>query len=52
MSVEPEVEPYAAEQQVVEQLRDARTRIEAELSKVIVGQKDVIEQLLTALLAG
>ena len=52
MSVEPEVEPYAAEQQVVEQLRDARTRIEAELSKVIVGQKDVIEQLLIALLAG
>jgi len=43
---------YAAEQQTVEQLFAGRTRIEAELAKVIVGQKAVIEQILIALLAG
>jgi MoxR-like ATPase len=42
----------AAERQAVEQLIAGRTRIQSELSKVIVGQKDVIEQLLIALLAG
>src|SRR3989441_6108175 len=41
-----------ADKQVVEQIISGRTRIEAELSKVIVGQKDVIEQLLIALFAG
>src|SRR4051812_6613709 len=43
---------YAAEQQAVEQLVAGRARIEAELAKVIVGQRDVIEQILIALLAG
>ncbi|HWY76190.1 MAG TPA: MoxR family ATPase, partial [Verrucomicrobiae bacterium] len=42
----------ASERQAVEQLIAGRTRIQTELSKVIVGQKDVIEQLLIALLAG
>jgi MoxR-like ATPase len=42
----------ASERQAVEQLIAGRTRIQNELSKVIVGQKDVIEQLLIALLAG
>ena len=40
------------EARVVEQIRESRGRIEAELSKRIVGQKDVIEQLLVCLVAG
>src|SRR6266567_2147710 len=40
------------EKQLVEQILAGRTRIQAELAKVIVGQKDVIEQLLIALFAG
>ena len=40
------------EQQIVEHLRDSRARIDAELSKTIVGQKDVVRQLLVSLLAG
>ena len=44
------VEP--TEQQIVEQLVAGRARIEAELAKVIVGQKEIIEELLIALFAG
>jgi MoxR-like ATPase len=40
------------EQQVVEHLRASRQRIDKELSKTIVGQKDVVQQLLISLLAG
>ncbi len=40
------------EQQVVEHLRESRARIDSELSKTIVGQKDVVQQLLISLLAG
>lgn len=36
----------------VQQIRQGKARIEAELSKVIVGQHDVIEQLLICLVAG
>ena len=43
---------HISEEQTVEQIKAGRTRIQAELSKVIVGQKDVIEQLLIALFAG
>src|SRR5687768_9940594 len=43
---------YAAEQKAVEQLTKSRTQIQAELSKVIIGQRGVIEQILIALLAG
>jgi MoxR-like ATPase len=43
---------YAEEQQAVELIRQSRKRIDAELSKVIVGQKEVIEQLLISLFAG
>jgi MoxR-like ATPase len=43
---------YAAEQQAVEQLTKSRAQIQAELSKVIIGQREVIEQILIALLAG
>jgi MoxR-like ATPase len=35
-----------------EKLRSGRVRVEAELAKTIVGQREVIEQLLLALLAG
>ena len=40
------------EQQVVEKLRESRDRIDTELSKTIVGQKDVVQQLLITLLGG
>lgn len=36
----------------VQQLSDAFRRITAELAKVIIGQKEVIEELLIALFAG
>jgi MoxR-like ATPase len=41
-----------AERETVERLVAGRKQIEAELGKVIVGQKDVIEQILIALFAG
>ena len=47
-----ELDTYEIEQQVVEQLRDSRSRIESELSKAIVGQKEAVEQLLISLFAG
>ena len=43
---------YELERQVVEQIRESRARIDAELSKVIVGQKDVVQQILLCLFAG
>jgi MoxR-like ATPase len=43
---------YELERQAVEQIRGARDRIGAELSKVIIGQQDVIEHLLIAVLSG
>src|SRR5215213_1980162 len=43
---------YADEQKAVEQLTASRTKITNELAKVIVGQRDVIEQILIALLSG
>jgi MoxR-like ATPase len=45
-------ESFQMEQQVVEQIRASRARIDRELSKVIVGQADVVEQLLVSLFAG
>ena len=38
--------------QAVERLRDAHARIRAELAKVIVGQDEVLEQLLITLFSG
>ncbi len=43
---------HEEEREAVERLIAGRARIEAELAKVIVGQKEVIEQLLIALFAG
>jgi MoxR-like ATPase len=50
--VETETESYQADAQAVEKLIAGRARIETELAKVIVGQKEVIEQILIALFAG
>jgi len=44
-------EAGASDLQAVERLKVAREKILAELHKVIVGQDDVVEQLLTALFA-
>jgi MoxR-like ATPase len=46
------VTPYDSERDTAEKLMAGRGRIEAELAKVIVGQRDVIEQIMIALLAG
>jgi MoxR-like ATPase len=43
---------YEEQRAAVEQLRVARARIAAELGKVIVGQREAIDQLLIAVLAG
>ncbi len=43
---------YQQEQEIVELIRSSREKIDQQLSKVIVGQKDVIEQLLVTLFAG
>jgi MoxR-like ATPase len=43
---------YELEKKVVEQLRVAREQIGAELSKSVVGQKEVVDQLLLALFSG
>ncbi len=40
------------EKEMVEKLRDAREIIGREVGKVIIGQNDVVEQLLIALLSG
>lgn len=47
-----ENETYQTDAQTVDKLIKGRARIDAELSKVIVGQKDVVEQILLALFAG
>jgi MoxR-like ATPase len=46
------MENQEVERQTVEQLRAARERINKELSKVLVGQQEVVEQLLYALFSG
>lgn len=55
---EPDVELELAdltperERELISQLRALRNRIDVELSKVIIGQKDVVQQLLISLLSG
>lgn len=46
------IETFDEEKQAVELLQSSRDKIYSELGKVIVGQTDVIEQLLVALFAG
>ncbi len=43
---------YESEREAVEQLKEARRRMGTELAKVVIGQEDVIEQLIVAVLAG
>jgi len=43
---------YEFERMAVQQISSARQRIGAELSKVIIGQQDVIDHLLIAVLSG
>ena len=47
-----DVDTFADEQQVVEQLQTARDKIDTELSKVIIGQREVIGEVLITLFAG
>jgi MoxR-like ATPase len=48
----PTTDTYEMERQAVEQIRTAKERLGTELAKVIVGQEDVIEHLLIAVLCG
>lgn len=45
-------EDFDNERRIVGLLREGRQRLDAELSKAIVGQKEVVEQLLVCLFAG
>ena len=47
-----DLDEFTQQQQTVEQIAGSRRRINAELSKSIVGQADVVEQLLISLFAG
>ncbi|QEH36396.1 ATPase RavA [Aquisphaera giovannonii] len=46
------VEVYESDKQAVAKLREGRARIERELGKVIIGQKEATQQLLISLFAG
>ncbi len=48
----PAADPLLAEREVIEKLGRGRERILTELGKAIVGQQEVIEQILLALVAG
>jgi MoxR-like ATPase len=50
--VSVEVSNIEQQSQLVQRIREGRALIEKELSKTIVGQKDVIEQLLICLFSG
>jgi MoxR-like ATPase len=50
--VTSDLDAFQLEQKVVEQIRGSRALIDRELSKVIVGQAEVVEQLLISLFAG
>ena len=44
--------PVDTDETAYAKLQEGRTRVEAELSKVIIGQREVVEQILITLLAG
>src|SRR6266566_4435881 len=52
MNMETITDSQETEKQTVEQILAGRAQIQSELAKVIVGQKEVIEELLIALFAG
>jgi MoxR-like ATPase len=47
-----ETSNISSEQAAFESLQKGRARLETELGKVVIGQRDVIEQLLLAMIAG
>src|SRR5687767_15795341 len=47
-----EPQNHATEEQLIEQIVSGHARIEQELAKVIVGQKEITEQLMIALFSG
>ncbi len=51
-STETESTPPPSEKDIVERLATARAEILAEVGKVIVGQTDIVEEMLVALLSG
>ena len=50
--MERDVDAYEDERRVVEKVHESRGRIGRELSKVIVGQEEAVQQLLISLFAG
>ena len=48
----PESAAIPSDREIFDRLQTGRQAVERELSKVIVGQKDVVEQILIALVAG
>jgi MoxR-like ATPase len=48
--MEPSKAPTNEDAAIVARLRDARTRVKEEMAKVVVGQEQVIDHLLVALL--
>ncbi|MBM4044120.1 MAG: MoxR family ATPase [Planctomycetes bacterium] len=48
----PDVTPSASDVQLIEKLREGRQKMTTEIGKVIVGQHEVVDQLLTALFCG
>jgi len=52
MAGKPQGRPAEQDRRAVEELREAERKIRREMAKIIVGQDDVIEQLLVCLLAG
>jgi MoxR-like ATPase len=50
--VATDLDIYEEEKQLVEQIHEGRDRLVAEISKVIIGQAEVVEQLLITLFAG
>src|ERR1700729_1514569 len=52
MIVSDDADAYDSERQAVEKIHESRGRIERELAKVIVGQKDATHQLLVSLFSG
>jgi len=52
VSVAIQADPHDDEREIIELVRSSRARINSELSKVIVGQAEAVEQLLLALFSG
>ena len=49
---QPEPNPHKEDEAAFERLQEGRERVKAELGKVIIGQEDVIDQILLTLLCG